>query len=64
VPAISDVLGLFRWASDGDVALIDADHGLIVINPSKTEVAALRKLRKDSLRKDGAENDAGNSGHS
>ena len=57
VPAICDVQGLFRWASDGDVALIDADHGLIVINPSKTEVAALRKLRKDNLRKDSEENE-------
>ncbi len=46
VPAIADVQGLFRWASDGDVALIDADHGLIVINPSKTEVAALRVFEK------------------
>ena len=26
VPAIVDVQGLFRWASDGDVALIDADR--------------------------------------
>ena len=28
VPAIVDVQGLFRWASDGDIALLDADHGL------------------------------------
>jgi phosphotransferase system enzyme I (PtsP) len=45
VPAIVDVQGLFRWASDGDIALIDADHGLLVINPSKSEVAALRHSR-------------------
>lgn len=57
VPAIVDVQGLFRWASDGDVALIDADHGLIVINPSKTEVAALRRFRKE-----GNENDPVNQG--
>jgi phosphotransferase system, enzyme I, PtsP len=43
VPAIADVQGLFRWASDGDVALVDADHGLFVINPSKSEIAAVRK---------------------
>lgn len=42
VPAVVDVQGLFRWASDGDIALVDADHGLLVINPSKSEVAALR----------------------
>ena len=35
VPAIVGVEGLFRWASDGDVALVDADHGLLVINPSQ-----------------------------
>ncbi len=46
VPAIVDVQGLFRWATDGDIALIDADHGLLVINPSKSEVASLRELRR------------------
>jgi hypothetical protein len=30
------------------VALVDADHGLIVINPSKSEVAALREHNKRS----------------
>jgi phosphotransferase system enzyme I (PtsP) len=48
VPAIVDVQGLFRWATDGDIALIDADHGLLVINPSKSEVASLRELRRGS----------------
>jgi phosphotransferase system enzyme I (PtsP) len=46
VPAVIDVQGLFRWASDGDIALVDADHGLVVINPSKSEVASLRRFRK------------------
>lgn len=45
VPSIVDVQGLFRWASDGDIAVLDADHGLLVINPSKSEVAALRHSR-------------------
>ncbi len=63
VPAISDVQGLFRWASDGDVALIDADHGLIVINPSKTEVASLRRFRKDGTGRE-SENDSENRGDS
>jgi len=45
VPAIVDVQGLFRWSSDGDIALIDADHGLLVINPSKSEIAAIRHAR-------------------
>lgn len=46
VPAIVGIEGLFRWASDGDVALVDADHGLLVINPSKGEVAALREYKR------------------
>jgi phosphotransferase system enzyme I (PtsP) len=46
VPAIVGVEGLFRWASDGDVAVVDADHGLLVINPSKAEVAALREYKR------------------
>lgn len=43
VPAVVGLEGLFRWASDGDVALVDGDHGLVVINPSKSEVASLRE---------------------
>jgi phosphotransferase system enzyme I (PtsP) len=46
VPAIVGVQGLFRWASDGDIALLDADHGLLAINPSKSEIAALREYRR------------------
>ena len=46
VPAVVDVQGLFRWASDGDIALLDGDHGLLVINPSKSEMASLREYRR------------------
>jgi phosphotransferase system, enzyme I, PtsP len=46
VPSIIGVEGLFKWAADGDVALLDADHGLLVINPSKSEVAALREYKR------------------
>jgi phosphotransferase system enzyme I (PtsP) len=53
VPAVSDVKGLFRWASDGDVALLDGDHGLLVINPSKSEMASLRQGRRDGVSGDG-----------
>ncbi len=52
VPAIADVGGLFRWASDGDIALVDADHGLFVINPSKAEMASLREHRRQAERKE------------
>ena len=48
VPAVVDVKGLFRWASDGDIALLDGDHGLFVINPSKSEMASLREDRRSA----------------
>jgi phosphotransferase system enzyme I (PtsP) len=48
VPAVADVKGLFRWAADGDIALLDGDHGLLVINPTKSEVASLREHRRSS----------------
>jgi phosphotransferase system enzyme I (PtsP) len=46
VPSVADVQGLFRWASDGDVALVDADHGIFVINPTKSEIAAVRERNR------------------
>ncbi len=46
-PAIIDVGGLFKWASPGDVALVDADHGFVVINPSRGDIAAVRAERRD-----------------
>jgi phosphotransferase system enzyme I (PtsP) len=49
VPAVSGVEGAFRWASPGDIALVDADHGLVVINPSRADIAAFRHERS-SLR--------------
>jgi phosphotransferase system enzyme I (PtsP) len=48
VPAVVDVQGLFRWAADGDIALLDGDHGLLVINPSKSEMASLREYRRSA----------------
>jgi phosphotransferase system enzyme I (PtsP) len=46
VPAVVDLQGLFRWAADGDIVLLDGDHGLFVINPSKSEMAGLREYRR------------------
>ncbi len=51
-PALVDVHGLFRWASDGDLALVDADHGLFIVNPSKGEIALLREERREARRDD------------
>jgi phosphotransferase system enzyme I (PtsP) len=48
IPAIVDVGGVFRWAAPGDVALLDADHGFLVINPSRAEVASMRAQRRQA----------------
>jgi phosphotransferase system enzyme I (PtsP) len=59
VPALIDVAGLFRWASDGDVAVLDADHGLLIINPSRAEISKLRREREPGGKVDGgAQGDA------
>ena len=42
VPAVVAVAGLRRWTADAEVALVDADHGLVHLNPSRTEVASFR----------------------
>ncbi len=54
VPSIVDVGGAFRWAAPGDVALVDADHGFLVINPSRAEVAAVRAARLQRSTEGGA----------
>jgi phosphotransferase system enzyme I (PtsP) len=54
VPAVVDIKGLFRWATDGDIALLDGDHGLFVINPSKNEMASLREYRRTGNKRNTA----------
>lgn len=51
IPAIVGIEGLFKWAADGDLALLDADHGLLVINPSRSEVSAIREYKKSHTPK-------------
>lgn len=46
IPAVVDVAGVFQWTSPGDVALVDAEHGLMLINPSRSDIAALRAEKK------------------
>jgi phosphotransferase system enzyme I (PtsP) len=45
VPCVAGVAGLFRWAADGDLALVDGDHGIVVLNPSKADVQRVRSER-------------------
>jgi phosphotransferase system enzyme I (PtsP) len=45
VPAVSEVSGIYNWASDGDVALVDGDHGIVRVNPPRRERDAARVER-------------------
>lgn len=47
LPSIVDCEGLFRWVEPGEVVMLDADHGFLVINPSRADVAAVRAKRRD-----------------
>lgn len=46
VPSIVGVGGLFRWVESGDIVVVDADHGLLIVNPSRSEVAGVREARR------------------
>jgi signal transduction protein with GAF and PtsI domain len=45
LPVVCDVRTLFRWAQDDDRALVDGDAGTVLLNPSRADVAALRRDR-------------------
>ncbi len=45
-PALQDVAGVTRWVSDGDIALLDATRGYVLLNPTRAEIAALRDATK------------------
>jgi phosphotransferase system enzyme I (PtsP) len=55
VPAITDVVGAFRWLSPEDIALVDGDHGFLILNPSRADIAAFRAERRRN--KKGRSND-------
>ena len=50
VPTVADVGGLFRWAAEHDLILVDGDHGLVRVNPRRGEVALVRDLRNRVVR--------------
>ncbi|MFO0602218.1 MAG: GAF domain-containing protein [Polyangiales bacterium] len=52
VPAVGEVAGIFNWAGDGDVALVDGDHGLVRVNPPRRERDAAR-VERDAPSDDG-----------
>ncbi|MBL8603027.1 MAG: GAF domain-containing protein [Myxococcales bacterium] len=46
LPAVAEVGGLFNWVSDGDVLLVDGDHGLVRVNPTRRERDEAREARR------------------
>lgn len=46
LPTVAGVKGLFEWISPGDLAMVDADHGFLVVNPPRADIAATRAARK------------------
>jgi phosphotransferase system enzyme I (PtsP) len=51
VPTVVEVAGLLRWLKVGEIALVDGDHGMVRLNPSRAEIALVRheKKRSDAL---------------
>jgi len=43
LPAMHGVGGLFAWAHSGDRILVDADEGVVTVNPSTSQVAEFRR---------------------
>jgi len=54
VPTVIDVAGLFRWAAEGEVALVDGDHGLVRLNPGRLEINAVRSEKAKGRREKGS----------
>jgi phosphotransferase system enzyme I (PtsP) len=46
IPLIGGVRGLFAWTRPGDLAMVDADRGLVRINPASTGVIEAKAVRR------------------
>lgn len=45
-PVVSDATGVYRWLKDGDRVMVDGNHGLVRLNPSRAEIAMVRTRRR------------------
>lgn len=45
VPVLAGLAGLFGWATEGDLALVDSDHGYLHVNPGRLDVAEVKAAR-------------------
>ena len=42
LPVVAEVAGLFAWVRSGDTLLVDAEQGVVRVNPSATVLAQYR----------------------
>jgi phosphoenolpyruvate-protein kinase (PTS system EI component) len=45
LPVVADVAGLFAWVRSGDTLLVDADQGVVRVNPSASVLAQYRHAK-------------------
>jgi phosphotransferase system enzyme I (PtsP) len=45
LPVVAEVAGLFAWVRSGDTLLVDAEQGLVRVNPSATVMAQYRHAK-------------------
>lgn len=45
IPVVSQVDGLYAWVRPGDLVVVDADVGILRINPAESSVESFRKSR-------------------
>jgi phosphotransferase system enzyme I (PtsP) len=46
LPLLASVTGVFSWARPDDLLVVDADAGIVRVNPSATAVARFRRARR------------------
>lgn len=46
MPVVADVGGLYAWAREGDVLLVDGDDGTVRVGPSATQIARFRQRER------------------
>lgn len=48
LPVVADVGGLYAWAREGDILLVDGDTGVVRVSPSASQIARFRQRERES----------------
>jgi phosphotransferase system enzyme I (PtsP) len=46
IPAVAGIDGLFPRARDGSRAIVDGDHGVLILDPTRSDLSVVRRHRK------------------